>query len=330
MTKDILLGSHIREQNLQVLRETLHQAQVATISQLKDLTGLSVVTINKLVQSLINSGEIVEGDFVQLGSGRPAKAYRFNAMHKLVLIISCYQRAGHDYAGYSIHDLFGECIERREELLSNIHTDEFRIGIERYLDRFPKIAIIGISMPTDTVGGRMASALRHDPQSKRLAHHLEQRFNVRVLFETDINAATLGCYKRSNKDYVSGLVLVPGRAPACGFCYQGQLIRGKDGLAGEVRFFPMYNEKGVLPVEPLAAEELAIRTLRAVMCVLNPDLVAVYTEELKSGIVERLINRISSVSEQALIPKIEINPHIRDDIVSGMITLCLEKLIDNN
>ncbi len=326
MGNEILQGFHIREQNLNVLREILHSQQVATISQLKELSGLSVVTINKLIHSLINSGEVVEGELVQIGSGRPAKAYHFNALHKLILIVSCYQRAGHDYAGYSVHDLFGECIERREELLHTIHTDEFRIGIERYLERYDKIAIIGISMPTDTVGGRMASAIRHDPQSKRLAHHLEQRFKVPVIFETDINAATLGCYKRHDQTYVSGLVLVPGRAPACGFCYQGNLIRGKDGLAGEVRFFPMYNDQGVLPVEPLKADELAIRTLRAVMCVLNPDLVVVYTEELKASIVDRLLKRTTNVAEQTLIPKIELNQHIRDDIVSGMVTLCLQIL----
>lgn len=326
MEKHILLGSDIRNQNLKILRKTLHQQQVATISQLKELTGLSVVTLNKLVQALIETGEIIEGEVIQLSSGRPAKSYQFNATHQLILIVSCYQRGGHDYAGYSVHNLFGECIERREELLSTIHTDEFRIGIDRYLDRYSKIAAIGISMPTDTVGGRMASAVRHDPQSKRLAHHLQQHFNVPVFFETDINAATLGCYNRSAQDYVAGLVLVPGRAPACGFCYMGNLIRGKDGLAGEVRFFPMYNERGVLPEEPLQADELAIRTLRAVMCVLNPDLVTVYTENLKPSLVDRLKKRISSVAEQTLIPKIELNSRIRDDIVSGMVTLCLDAL----
>lgn len=321
-----LLGSDIRNQNLRTLRRTLHELQVATISQLRERTGLSVVTLNKLVAALIESGEIIEGGTQHAAAGRPAKTYQFNASHQLLLIVSCYQRAGHDYAGYSVHNLFGECLERREELLSTIHTDEFRIGIERYLERYRRIATIGISMPTDTVGGRMASAIRHDPQSKRLAHHLQQHFQVPVFFETDINAATLGCFNRSDQDYVTGLVLVPGRAPACGFCYKGDLIRGKDGLAGEVRFFPMYNEQGVLPEEPLQADELAIRTLRALMCVLNPELVEIYTENLRPGLIERFKKRIASVAEQALIPQIELNPRIRDDIVSGMVTLCLDAL----
>lgn len=322
------LDAHvIREQNLGMVTRALHKEQVATAARLRELTGLSVVTLTKLLDTLIESGIVLPGEVVSPGLGRPAATYRFNSSYRLILIVSCYKRAGHDYAGYSVHDLFGECIERREELLSNIHTDEFRIGIELYLERYDNIAIIGISMPSDTIGGRVASAIRHDPRSKRLSKHLELRFGVPVFFETDINAATLGCYNRiQEQDFVSGIVLVPGRAPACGFCYEGELIRGRDGMAGEVRFFPMYNDVGILPTEPQQADELAVRTLRAVMCVLNPSVVVVYTENLKPGIYERLKKRLGSAAEIAMLPKIEVNDKIRDDIVSGMITLCLQHL----
>ena len=320
-------SQQIREQNILNVRRALHSEQVATISRLKTLTGLSVVTLTKLLQYLIETGEVLEGESISIGNGRPAATYRFNASYRLILIVSCYKRAGHDYAGYSVHDLFGECIERREELLSKVHTDEFRIGIERYLDRHSKISIIGISMPTDTVGGRLASAVRHDPQAKRLSKHLELHFNVPVFFETDINAATLGCFNRHVKhNYVAGLLLVPGRAPVCGFCYQGNVLRGRDGMAGEVRFFPMFNDVGVLPLEPLAADDLAIRTLRAVMCVLNPSLVVVYSENLKSGFLERVKKQLSTEAEIALLPRLEINDHIREDIVSGMLTISLERM----
>ena len=53
---------------------------------------------------------------------------------------------------------------------------------------------------------------------------------------------------------------------------------------------------------------------------------AVYTESLKPGIYERLKKRLGSAAEIAMLPKIEVNDKIRDDIVSGMITLCLQHL----
>ena len=76
----------------------------------------------------------------------------------------------------------------------------------------------------------------------------------------------------------------------------------------------------------IAADDLAIRTLRAVMCVLNPSLVVVYSENLKSGFLERVKKQLSTEAEIALLPRLEINDHIREDIVSGMLTISLERM----
>ena len=212
----LMMSHDIREKNLERVLRTLHKEQVATATRLNKLTGLSVVTINKLLAQLVDSGQVTIGSQTKNLKGRPATTYHYNAAYKLVLVISCYKRSGHDYAGYSIHDLFGECIERREELLQMVHTDEFKVAIENYLERYPKISMIGISMPSDTIGGRMASALRRDPLSRRLAQHMKNRYHLPVFFETDINAATLGAFKRhAHYEFVCGLALVPGRSPVC-------------------------------------------------------------------------------------------------------------------
>lgn len=217
-----ITSKQIREQNLQLVRRALHKEQICTASKLKEMTGLSVVTLNKILYLLIASGEVLEGGKSSIPNGRPATTYRFNEMNKLILILSIYIRSGNKYVGYSVHNLFGECLERREELIDekdSIQTNEFKIGMERYVERYPKISVIGVSMPSDDVGGRVGSAIRHDSQSKRLSSHLEKHFNIPIFFETDINAATLGCYKRcKNQEYVSGIILVPGKIPGCGFC----------------------------------------------------------------------------------------------------------------
>ena len=88
----------------------------------------------------------------------------------------------------------------------------------------------------------------------------------------------------------------------------------------------MYNDQGVLPLEKIQADDLAVRTLRAVMCVMNPGYVAVYTESLKPGRVDRLKRSLPTAAEVALMPRIEISDRIREDIVSGMISMSLEKL----
>lgn len=56
-----VLSHQIREQNLQSVREVLHREQICTVSELKARTGLSVVTINKLVSELVRRGEVLRG-----------------------------------------------------------------------------------------------------------------------------------------------------------------------------------------------------------------------------------------------------------------------------
>ena len=57
-----LVGRQIREHNLQIVRAALHSEQIATASRLKDLTGLSIVTLNKIITTLLQHGEIFLGD----------------------------------------------------------------------------------------------------------------------------------------------------------------------------------------------------------------------------------------------------------------------------
>ena len=73
-------SQQIREQNILNVRRALHSEQVATISRLKTLTGLSVVTLTKLLQYLIETGEVLEGESVSIGNGRPAATYRFKCI----------------------------------------------------------------------------------------------------------------------------------------------------------------------------------------------------------------------------------------------------------
>ena len=324
------LKQQYREQNAALVKAALHTEQIATVAVLRDRTGLSVVTVNKILRDLLESGEILPGEITTSGGGRPAKTYRFNALHRLLLLVTCFRRGGSEIAGYSVHDLFGECLERREELLSAVpstHTEEFRQGISVYQKRFPRLAMIGMCMPSERIGGRMAAVLRRDPFSQKLALTMEKWFGVPLFFETDINAATLGCFKRHPEhDFVAGVVLVPGRAPSCGFCHHGEVLRGRNGLAGEVRYFPMYENQGVLPSDPQAADDLAVRTLRAVSCVLNPGLVVVYAESIRKGLDQRLRHQLTSPGEQALQPQIEQNVQMREDIISGMLDLSLRRL----
>lgn len=68
----------VKEINLNMLRNILKAEKIASKPQLAELTGLSVVTINSLVNILVTNGEIIEDVTLPSNGGRPAVAFRFN------------------------------------------------------------------------------------------------------------------------------------------------------------------------------------------------------------------------------------------------------------
>ena len=77
----------IKHTNLKKIRELLKSKKIATKPELVALSGLSVVTVNSLVKTLLDCGEITEDKSIQPELGRPALSYRFNEVSKLVLVM---------------------------------------------------------------------------------------------------------------------------------------------------------------------------------------------------------------------------------------------------
>ena len=106
----------IKEKNLQKLRKALRQEKTATKSRLAELTGISVVTIQSLLQILIENGEAKEDEIVQPQLGRPAVSYRFCECAELMLVIFLLEKDKKDTAAticLSERHLFPEYKQRQ-------------------------------------------------------------------------------------------------------------------------------------------------------------------------------------------------------------------------
>ena len=56
-------------------------------------TGLSIATCGNILKDLILSDEVIELDLAQSEGGRPARRFRYNENHELILIIYVRKRA---------------------------------------------------------------------------------------------------------------------------------------------------------------------------------------------------------------------------------------------
>lgn len=71
----------IRKKNLDILKRYIYKEKSALKADMAVHTGLSVVTINSLVQELVSSSIITTGSSYQQSLGRPALSYDFNYDH---------------------------------------------------------------------------------------------------------------------------------------------------------------------------------------------------------------------------------------------------------
>lgn len=63
----------MKELNKRQLRRILRQCKEATKPELADRTGLSVVTINSLLEDLLKTGEVVQSGLALPGEDAPAR-----------------------------------------------------------------------------------------------------------------------------------------------------------------------------------------------------------------------------------------------------------------
>jgi glucokinase len=148
-------------------------------------------------------------------------------------------------------------------------------GIERTIGEagvHGPLAAVGLGIPgqVDTLHGVSLMAVNLHWYGYPVAEALHQRFGAPVVLENDVRVAALGVYQFDNLAADQDLVYVSiGTGVAAGVIFDGKLLHGRNGLAGEIGHFvvepdgPLCNcgVRGCL--ETLVSATAVIRMARA-------------------------------------------------------------------
>ncbi|MFD4630997.1 ROK family transcriptional regulator [Streptomyces sp. NPDC058284] len=237
--------SLLRRINSAVVLHALRAADLATLTEITRVTGLSRPTVEGVVEGLIEAGLVVESaaeDGAARRQGRPARKFRFRAEagHLLGLEIGPHRVAA------TLSDLDGTVLgtasksvseeasaDDRLERLRTVVADLLRrAGIARSSLRAVGVGSPGILEADGTV--RLSTALP-EWTGLQLGERLRRSFKCPVLVENDANAAAVAEHWKGAAAGTDDVVFVlAGLSPGAGSLIGGRLHRGYGGAAGEI------------------------------------------------------------------------------------------------
>lgn len=322
-------GKLIKDINLNKIRKALKAVGTATKPKLAEYTGLSVVTVNSLVNLLMEMGEILPDATLDSEGGRPAASFRYNSNYRLSLVIFMHEFNGQDTAFYCVVNLRGEIIERQEQPLTNITIDDFNPKIERFLCKYPQIKAICFGIPGEEINQKLVISDYEFLRGQSLSGHIFEKFHLPVVVENDINAAVLG-YCHQNKiqgnQCIIGLYFPDKYPPGAGIYMNGNIYKGRDGLAGEIKYLPLGIDWDIFDYNQTVLEEYIIKTIQVIMCMYNPDKIVMYGKKNIQSIQTMLQERCSSFVEQIMRPEIVDSADLNSDFEAGIKQIALNMI----
>ena len=250
-----------------------------TLSELTRELHISVPTITKLVQELVDETIVCDLGKVETPGGRRPNV--FGLANSAIYFAGV--NVGRDNMSYLITDLQNNIIKQQFdtsfELLDRSQClEKICANIERFIatcgiDRGKILGLgVGITGRVNPDTGRSYKYFTTSEQSLR--DLLEERVGIRVLHENDTRAR---CYAEytcgKSKDDKNLLYLHLGRGVAIGIVTDGKLYYGKSGFAGEFGHIPFFDneiicscgKKGCLETEVsgIAIEEKIVRKIES-------------------------------------------------------------------
>lgn len=314
----------MKELNIHLVRQALKRLQKATKQQIAEMTGLSTVTIGTILQKLVEEAAVFEEGLVASMGGRPAQQFRFNQDHAHVLVLFTHERDGLDVLHVRVVNLYGECVYEQDAPLSDIHLATFEPYIDAALQAYPTIQAVGFGLPGFEFGGKIIFLDYPALMGTDFIAHYHKRCGLPVIFENDVNAASLGYCKRSalsTEAAVLYLYFPQKYPPGGGIVINGRLYKGLHNYAGEVSMMPLgidWRDASLYASSERVCEAIA-KLIVAAGGLLNPHSVILHGKFLTAAHLEAIEHQTRAHLPPDSLPAIRLANNFTLDYQTGVI-----------
>lgn len=288
-------------------------------ADLQKEAGISLQLLETILNKLVQEHIIYEKD----------GAFSLNTNYINSLCIAIHRDANRIYLRYRIYNAIDEIRAEKEMIKKKFSINDVYDIIDTVMVSYSHIRMIGISMPGVIEDGfvHSTSLNRQDEPGFNMKELLRQRYSQDIILENDANTAAAGFYVRESDYNNIALIFQPVMALAgIGIVINGQLITGKNHLAGEAQYMPIaFSKKNRIELcdSPEGFEELITKYVQNLIATINPDAVGIACKALKDyhPVIEHLKKVFPYRSD---LPELITIEDMTDDSLIGLRVLCKE------
>lgn len=262
-------GLSTRQRNLLTILSLLQQNESISAKNLSAEAGLSIVSINKLLE-VLNSKNLITNGFLNT-PGRRAKTYQLQADAAKLGIFQLAEFEGRIQITYYLCNLLGQVYFEKK-------ADQPLLSLE-YLLKFVK-EVTKINRPDKIIVGipgvELDTVLQISDVKSLQGIDLNSKINtltgIDTLIVNDVNASTYGANSKINQENITVGIYFPKKfGPGAGIVVNNHLLQGADGLTGEIEFNTVSSKDKLQQI---------IQQLQNIISLLDPNLVIAYVDRL--------------------------------------------------
>lgn len=288
----------VRKKNVMKIIQSLVKQGGCTKNELVFYTGLSLSTIDSLLEEMLKSNRVIKAGYRESTGGRPSMSYKVNGEFSQTLCIYAYKHDKTITVIGRLYNLYSEMMEEKRRDIPKLDCDVLCSFIDEMLNE--QVHTICLSLPDCDID-------------------INHRYKQRVFVKNDVYMGVIGAYIK-HMQYDSIVLLDSKVNSRLGIVVHGHLVEGKSSIAGQIRYMPLIENKNRRSMKG-RSQSLVIE-LQNIIGMLNPEAIVICAQGIDQHYVEEELLKIFKMNDM---------PHLIyiDEVMLGMESISKDSLFDN-
>ena len=291
-----------RKKNVMKIIQSLVKQGGCTRNELVFYTGLSLSTIDSLLEKMLKSNQVIKAGYRESTGGRPSMSYKVNGEFSQTLCIYAYKHDKTIKVIGRLYNLYSEMMEEKRRDIPKLDCDVLCSFIDEMLNE--QVHTICLSLPDCDID-------------------IKHRYKQRVFVKNDVYMGVIGAYIK-HMQYDSIVLLDSKVNSRLGIVVHGHLVEGKSSIAGQIRYMPLIENKNRRSMKG-RSQSLVIE-LQNIIGMLNPEAIVICAQGIDQHYVEEELLKIFKMNDM---PHLIYIDDFIDEVMLGMESISKDSLFDN-